>query len=192
MHSLLEHMSYDDITIQLLAEEADIARATFYRHYGSIDELLTEIFMDYSAQVRAFEENFEIDFEYLLDFNNIPPDYALFVIVDQHREVFKNLFLSSAQNRVTQTAMQIAVERVTMSFEHVREHYPELNTAFIVNHIAIVILGYLYWWIREGYPYDAEYMARLAHNVSMTGAMNMVGLGHLIIPASPDVWQLKA
>lgn len=43
MKDLLNEMDYEDITVSLLAERANINRKTFYAHYSSMNDLLREL-----------------------------------------------------------------------------------------------------------------------------------------------------
>lgn len=46
MLELLQKNSYDRMTVTALCKEAEITRATFYLHYGNLDDVLNEILND--------------------------------------------------------------------------------------------------------------------------------------------------
>ncbi len=47
LRGLLQSMKLEDITVQKLADEADITRKSFYNHYGNLYDVLDEIENDY-------------------------------------------------------------------------------------------------------------------------------------------------
>lgn len=51
--ALLEEHSIDDITVKALCEEADINRATFYRHYTDIYNLFEQLEKEMCAETSA-------------------------------------------------------------------------------------------------------------------------------------------
>lgn len=188
--SLLQRVPFDDITIQMITDEADVARVTFYRHYASVHELVEEVLEDYRQQLKAFEEKLVVSFDYVLDFNNLPPTYFIYSLIDQNREMVKNLFLSSEQNMIYTMLYQLGIQQIQATFENVSD-YPDLPTEFLAKQLVTHHLGCMFRWVREGFPHDVEYVARLTHYEGMLGTMNLIGLGHLIIMPDPDLWQLK-
>lgn len=53
---LMEREDYGNITVSALCQEADLARRTFYRHYETLDDLVTDIVADYVTEFLAWRD----------------------------------------------------------------------------------------------------------------------------------------
>lgn len=79
---LLDTKPLDNVTIQEICDKADVHRTTFYKHYGSIFDVINAISDEISkdlASVLAVLEKPEVWFDFLADF------------VDKYRHQLKNL-----------------------------------------------------------------------------------------------------
>jgi AcrR family transcriptional regulator len=189
--ALLRRTPYEEITIQNITDEADTARVTFYRHYSSKEELLLDALEDIRHALVVHEDAVSLSFDYNLDLNNPPPTLFGFLLIDADRPMVRNVFTSPAQNFVRRSLYQIMTERILLQLAD-SPQYADLPAQVIATHIATVVIGYMFWWVEQGFPLSAEAMARLAHSASICGALKLVGRDDLITMPSPNVWDFPA
>lgn len=183
--SLLREKPFEEIEIQAITDRADTARVTFYRHYGTKEELLLDIL---ERDYQTLQENrITPSFEDILDFRNIPPTYVMFSILAQERALSKNLFMSRVNTLIHQRMRQYIVEQVVLSAKN-SPQYANLPIVMIANHIASVAIANVSWWLIEDLPYSVEYMANITHWMAVCGALNMIGRGDLITMPNDHSW----
>lgn len=141
---LLKEKGFDKITIQDIADEADINRGTVYLHFEDkydlmdfcIDSYVDEMFTacSGSSEIKIKRESFMMLFDYL----------------GENRELYK-LLLENDKNSVFLKRMETAVEQqVRVALEHnsaKKDKKPEILIRFMVSGF----LGVVDLWIRD-YP----------------------------------------
>ena len=181
MVELLRKVPYADITIQMITNQADTARVTFYRHYGTKEELLMDLVREGTERFDIQTQDAPLSLDYLLDFNNIPPTYFMFSLYEQDRFLHKNLYTSPALTLLSNGFRTMSYHRILSVLKAGAEKYPELPMPFIAQHVMMVNWSYLYWWVVEDIPYSADHMGKLAHYTGMMGAFGLIGRTDLII-----------
>ena len=150
LFSLSLEIGYERVTVRKLTDRADIGYATFYRHYRSKDEIVTEYFLNLIEEVR----------------DNLKPEMShyeesliIYRIIDEHRDAV--LFGISLPRE--HPAIKPAWER---AFEIVRDLYDArigvpvpLNVS--VNHVVNSVVELLRWWLTSEDSYSHEEMAAM-------------------------------
>lgn len=72
---LLQNISYEKITVTALCKQAEITRATFYLHYGNIDDVLNEL-LDDALRITELDTSYTSDAEKMF-FHSKDMDAAL-------------------------------------------------------------------------------------------------------------------
>jgi len=162
---LIKEKPYDDIQIAEIAECADTGRVTFYRHYGSKDELLidflTQVYDDFVARIDAGGP------WNVLDFNEEPPMQDLFALVQEDRLLFKRLLTGPIISKLEVLIRDYIIERILCFDAEV--------APFEAHFIASAVIGNLKWWLAEDLPHSPAAMARTTHWLSISGVMAMRG-----------------
>lgn len=184
---LLREKSFEAIEIQEITERADTARVTFYRHYGTKEELMLDAIENIYQSLQPDLSVFSVDS--ILDLRQTPPSYFLFAFLEQDRQLHKKLFTGSVSALIQQRIRHYIVLHITMTFSSA-PRYADLPVGLIANHMASSVIGNVMWWLAEDVPYSAEYMARLSHGMGVTGAMTLIGRGDEVILPPPDSWRL--
>jgi AcrR family transcriptional regulator len=184
---LLLEKPLEKIEIQEITDRANSARVTFYRHYGTKEELL----LDTIEQVYAeFESRFAMpSIEQVLDFSQRPPVYALYEMFQEKRVLYKKLLTGTVSALIQQRLRHYIVQQVIQTFS-AAPNYANLPLFLIANHIASVVIGNIMWWLADDLPYSIEYMAQVTHWMSMSGALALVGRGGEIHPPSAEDWRI--
>jgi AcrR family transcriptional regulator len=185
--SLLRDKALEQVEIQEITDRANTARVTFYRHYGTKEELLIDIIEQIYGR---FEGLFTVlSVEQILDFRLTPPILPVFEMFETDRLFYKKLFNGTASALIQQRMRHYVVRQVTQTFGSA-PRYANLPLFLIANHIASVIVGNVMWWLSDDLSYSAAYMAQVTHWTSLMGAMSLVGRqGEIILPPEGE-WRL--
>lgn len=152
---LSENPGTTSLTVQKIADKAELNRATFYLHYVDINDLLQhlvlEIFDDLSQKLSPFLEIESMkDEEKLLGFL----DYF-----HQHRKLFAVLF-DGPQFKIK---LHELLKDFVQNRRGIRGAANQENLVSI-DLLAASLLGIIMWWIKEGTFYSSEY---IAHQISL-------------------------
>ncbi len=173
--SLLLEQAYETITIQEIAERADLNRATFYLHYGSKEELL----------VAALEEQFDA---LVAEGPSASPEQPIWSIeediqqtldyVAEHAALYKVLL----SERGTAYLMNRIVDYIAAYSEReLRASLPPGATTvaplpIIARHFAGSFFALLVWWLQNDRPRPAAEMAEMIKNLCVGGLQWGIGL----------------
>ena len=189
LFDLLHEKPFEAIDIQEITDRADTARVTFYRHYGTKEELLLDVIETiYQGMQAALQA---VSVESLMDFRQTPPNQILFDFLESDRALYKKLFTGSISAFIQQRLRHYIVQQVVLTFS-TAPRYADLPIALIANHIASCVIGNVMWWLSEDVPYSANYMARLTHWLSMLGVMTYIGRADELTLPPPDAWHITS
>ncbi|MEK3863231.1 TetR-like C-terminal domain-containing protein [Paenibacillus sp. FSL H7-0716] len=147
---LADNVEVSQLTVQKIANRAELNRATFYLHYEDINDLLRqivhEIFDDLSMKVEPLlQMKSNNEQEQLVTFLNYFYEYRkVFAVLIEHKGFKKhltNLLKSTVNKRRNMRNIDSTKEVVS------------------VDIIAASLLGIIMWWIKDGNQYSAEYIA---------------------------------
>jgi AcrR family transcriptional regulator len=184
---LLRQKPLEEIEIQEITEQANTARVTFYRHYGTREELLLDAIESIYQEIQTRLP--VVSVEHVLDFRQPPPGQILFEFLEADRALYKKLFTGSVCALIQQRLRHYIVQQVTLTFS-TSPHYADLPVGLVANHIASTMIGNMMWWLAEDVPYSAAYMARLTHWTALAGVMTVIGRGAELTLPPPEIWRL--
>ncbi|MFD1989825.1 TetR/AcrR family transcriptional regulator [Paenibacillus nicotianae] len=153
IYSLLQETEISKLTIQSLAERAELNRATFYLHYRDIEHLIDEIINE------VLNEMYETIYEKIQKSNDsasLPQIVALLEHIYNNASIYKVMLEDSQQFR--KKVFEMLVEVVYILGEN-KNH--EMNRAVAIPNeiVAASIIGIITWWLQEGVPYTPNYLA---------------------------------
>lgn len=178
--TLLREIPFETIEIQAITDRANTARVTFYRHYGTKEELLLDVLEGIYQELR--EKFFIHTIEPIFDFSQMPPVTPLFVFLAQDRVLYKKLLMGSASALIQLRVRRYIVELISTTFKAAPQ-YVDLPIYLIANQVASTMIGNIMWWLCDDLPILPEEMARLTHVMAWSGAMALVGRSGDIKPA---------
>lgn len=141
---------YDDVTIRDIAERADVAYSTFFRHYAGKDDLLVTLLKSAVG-----------DFKAILGHH---PDRSLeeegrliFQLVAEQQSFFRVLFSSQGTGSVLQRIRDEIAADILAALP------PELSIPreILANHIIASTLELIRWWLVNDRPYSVERMGAI-------------------------------
>ncbi|MGG3280486.1 TetR/AcrR family transcriptional regulator [Paenibacillus solani] len=147
---LSENVAITSLTVQKIANKAELNRATFYLHYVDINDLLRELVYDIFA-------NLEEILTPLLRLESLNDREQLLAVLDYfylHRKLFAVLVEEAGFKRKMHEVLKTFVQtrRSMRSFEG---DPPRVS----LDILAASLLGVIMWWIIEGNDYSSEFIA---------------------------------
>ena len=176
---LIPEKGFEAITIRDITERADIAYATFFRHYDSIELLLGEqiehVIQELETEARGSEGD-HIEAEGLLLFRHVESDYAL----------YRSLLGRRSSRAVVSRLKEVTIEAVR---PHAEAHYREVEEPSIpievaLNHIAAAAWELVAWWVANDMPHPPERMAKIYDELVVNATWVAVSGGK---PSAHDV-----
>ncbi|MBQ9953883.1 MAG: TetR/AcrR family transcriptional regulator [Eggerthellaceae bacterium] len=158
-------VDFSDVTIDMVAERADVHRSTVYRHFGSLEEILGDCLCEHFGRVNR----------------NLPPidDPGFFecaerALAESHREIMRNpvlysysrlerrgLTLDPAHLRLLVEQSNLFASATTRAFARKHGVEPE-SVDFLVTMQSITGSAIIDAWIEGGFQQSPEELARVS------------------------------
>lgn len=163
---------YDAISIQDIANEAETARITFYRHYDDKEDLLTDCL---NALYEGFVE--KIENELSTETAQISAPIQIFYEhLEAEKEFYQVLFSSLGTQTVVKRLTHYVSERMADQLDRLPlTPNPDIPIDIIANHVASAQIGLGIWWLEQNKPYPAEQMTELSMALSLNGVVGVLG-----------------
>jgi len=145
---LMAEKSFDDITIQDIADRANVNRGTVYLHYSDKFDLLDKIIEEHMTNMRSFCES------------AVDMDYKEATV--HCMEYLANNYLFFSTMLASEGASYFRSRFLRFNIEEFRkdiEKNDERNTDIIVQFAANAYVGIVEWWLKNGMPYPPRIMA---------------------------------
>ena len=164
---LLEKKNYEYITVKEICEKAGVNRSTFYLHYETMDDLLSES-LSYVIEKRnamySEEETLtreKIESCSLDDLVLITPTYIIpyLEFVKENKKVFVAALSQPSVFRVKHTFECLFNDYVTHIMA--RFHIPEADRRYMLTYYLNGMGAVIMAWIANGCREDIEHMAKL-------------------------------
>ncbi|MED4228759.1 TetR/AcrR family transcriptional regulator [Neobacillus cucumis] len=149
---LMSEKSFDDITIQDIADRADVNRGTIYLHYMDKYDLLDKMIEEHINNLRelchaasemTFQEGNYVWFEYFED------NYLFFstMLASKGAPTFRSRFL------------ELVIEEYRPEVDTSEGKNQGLSEDVFLQFFASAIVGAVEWWFKNGMPLPARVMA---------------------------------
>lgn len=173
---LVEEKGYDCLTIQDIADEAMINRATFYAHFKDKQDLYEQIF-DFA--VNAFTS--VIDSEQIIVSNRLKVQQIetllthIYINIHQNKNFFLTIMDGSSNEILRKKLAEIIYEKYEDILLRLKitENDIEVPIDFIIEYMTSIFVGTLHWWITSNTDMSPNHLARLV--------IKLVGNGHLTV-----------
>lgn len=158
---LLEQKPLDQISILEIASAANVGRATFYRHYPSIDALLDNLAADEIRRV----VNLSLGIMHLVD--NKAACLALCSYIDEHRTLWTTLLTGGAAGTIKEVLLRISREVAAETPSTPGNQIPkELGVILTVT----AMIETLSWWLNQDPPLPAKKVAHYIDQITTSKA----------------------
>lgn len=154
---LMTEKNFDDITIQDIADRANINRGTIYLHYQDKYDLLDKLIESHLKELYEMEE-----WACELDWNDALVPY--FEYFEQHFLFFSTMLASKdakgAPSSFRTQLLTYFMKGFRGEIDRESGKNEELNEDIMVQYAVTAYVGIIEWWIRNGMPYPPQVMAK--------------------------------
>lgn len=154
---LIEQFPEHAITVSMIAQYADLNRATFYAHYSNKEEFYEEILYDLLEGLREailspFEKNNRINVNTLA-----PTTVQIFEYIEKNKRIFYAMYTSHSEFN----------KRLEELFHHIfsKDIFIEVKSPIGIVHYETFLhyqtnatLGLIFSWIQGKFKFSAEFM----------------------------------
>ena len=171
---LVQEKKYDQITIQEIADRADVNRATFYLHYGSKEELLADslekYFDELVQQIATITAHKPI-------WESPEADELVFEHVAEHAELYRVLLGENGMgyviNRIIDYVAEFSEQQLRAGLGVIELQLP---IEIMARHIAGSLYALVTWWLMNDMPYTPHEMAEMTIRLCVTGTAPVTNL----------------
>ena len=157
---LLEKRSLDKITVRQICQEAGVNRQTFYYHFGSMDDFLTECMNTAFTGVLG-ESNVPLRWEDGL--------YKLLTALRGRKNIIHNIFFSSyrgnLENFMNDYARAILMKAVSECAKRNQIQVSEADQIIVARFYRYVFVGLLIQYIQDDMAEKPEAIMRRCHRI---------------------------
>ncbi len=136
MLQLLPARGWDDLTIQEICERANVGRSTFYMHYRSKDDLLSESLNDLRdvLSTAVTEDSEQLAF--------IP---GLLAHMVEQRRIFKTVIGRRSGQGVERRFREMVFQLIDQDIA--KRNYPKVQQQMIGRYLAGGLVDLMAWWV---------------------------------------------
>ncbi len=155
--ALILEKGYRNVTIQDVAERADIGYRTFFRHYDGLDALLLDVVQ---SVMNELDERLDI-YRPVENLSGAMTQKGaqLFAYVREHEPIFRVLLLDDSVRFLLQPLLQRVRARVEQALMALTD--TPLPLSVVANHLTLSTLALMRWWLEFDFPYDARRMGQI-------------------------------
>lgn len=176
---LVEEKGFEQVTVQNIADEAMINRATFYAHYKDKQDLYEKIF---DLAVESFTSI--LDFEDFVQGNRIKirkieaAMTELFLHIQKNRSFYLTIMDASAIEIIRKKLGLILTERYQEIFSTLKitEGDLEVPLDFIIDYMTSIFVGTLHWWLTAETTMTPDHLAKLVIKLVANGHLTVLGI----------------
>lgn len=162
---LIDERGYDAITIQDIVDRANVARTTFYVHYGSKDDLLMSC---HEAIVSQFQSGllYPLSREELLSPEAPAGMTATYHHLEEVRGQVYPMFQGKDGPLILRRIRDWSAEQIEANL---RAAFAEADSIFPLDVVATYLAGaqltLMHWWLEKRQPHTAESLALILHRL---------------------------
>lgn len=169
---LTEKYTEDEITVSMIAQYADLNRATFYAHYSNKEDFIEAALCDLLEGLReAILSPFEN--ENKINVNSLAPTTVqIFEYVEKNNRIFYALYNSHAdfKKRLEELFYQIFSDDI---FIETKSTVGQVNYQMFIHYQSQATLGLIFYWIQGNFQYSAQFMMDQLTIFSNTQVINL-------------------
>jgi AcrR family transcriptional regulator len=185
MQYLMAEKGYEQVTVEELAERADIGRTTFYLHYSAKQDLLLEQFNELLGQLAEQLSQIPIS-SWSQQGELLPTDTApgrpismIFEHAAANEDLYRIVLQGEGVDQASERLQTMMTDAVNAYLSHKLEDKSErMNLEFPVdlfgNYFAGALLGMIKWWLEAGRPYSPQEMEAIFFKMFLPGASQVL------------------
>ena len=167
--TLLSKKELNKITVSEICKIADINRATFYRYYLDVYDLLNHIEKDFEEELKNAYHPENEDENTIFLFSK-----SMLTVFLENKELVKILFSTNENIYFLNNILEIAYEKCKEKWQ---KELPELSTEDM-EYAAIFIfngaLGVVNFWVKNNFNKDIDEISRIIEKLSHSGTRRFI------------------
>lgn len=149
---LMSEKSFDDITIQDIANRADVNRGTIYLHYTDKYDLLDKMIEEHINNLRELcQSASEMTFQ--------EGNYVWFEYFERNYLFFSTMLASKGAPYFRSRFLELIVDEYKPEVDTTEGKNQGLSEDVILQFFASAIVGAVEWWFKNEMPLPARIMA---------------------------------
>lgn len=149
---LMSEKKFDDITIQDIADKANVNRGTIYLHYLDKFDLLDKIIEEHISRLTEIcETASEMDF--------IESTVICFEYFERHYLFFSTMLVSEGAPYFRNRYLAFLIKDFRAEVDITQGKNSGMNEDILVQFIAAAYVRVMEWWLTNEMPYPPEVMA---------------------------------
>jgi AcrR family transcriptional regulator len=172
LFSLVMEKDYSAITIKEIAERADVAYITFFRHYDSIDELLVEGLAEGLLELQSRIERVTREAQELP--GGVSEGRVIFEHVQERKELYTILLNSQGAHQIRKRVRDTIAGLFQTTCRPLQTNQGIVSGEVAANHIAASILALIEWWLDQDLRYPVERMAQIYYTLILRATLDTV------------------
>jgi AcrR family transcriptional regulator len=150
---LMTEKNFDDITIQDIADRANINRGTIYLHYQDKFDLLDKLIQGHINELGEMGE-----WACKLDWGNaLIPFFEYF---EKNYLFFSTMLASKGAPSFRSRLLEFVMEGFKGEIDKDSERNTDLSEDVMLQYAGVAYVGIIEWWIRNGMPYPPQVIAK--------------------------------
>lgn len=177
---LIGERTYDAITIQEIADRANVGRTTFYLHYSTKDDLFMNC---HEAIVTEFLSkplfSHPLSHEELLSPNVPLVKTAAFRHLEEARTRLNSIFQGKDGSLILRRIRDLSAQKIEANLRAVFTE-TDSTTPFevLANYLAGAQIALVQWWLEKRRSHTPEKMAQTLHRLQTTTIREALGLSN--------------
>lgn len=160
---LLEEMDIEKISVNRIAERAQINRVTFYLHYQDLQDMLEKMADEMVADILEAVSIYEEKLEHVKSEGWVILEALLIYIADNAR--FYKIVLNSRRSPIFTDRLFLLVGEMISEYQNKKVDSANISEDHIQNDIAIwystaALIGTIITWLKNDMPYTPTYLAK--------------------------------
>lgn len=176
---LVEKKGYEQVTVQDIADEAMINRATFYAHYKDKQDLYERIFdlaLDSFSGILSSEDIVQGN---RIRLKNVETTMtAIFQHIHDNRQFYLTIMDGSAIEVIRQKLGILLPMRYAEIFSSLRITESDIDVPldFVIEYITSIFVGTLHWWLTAETTMPPNQLAKLVIKLVANGHLTVLGI----------------
>lgn len=167
--SLLEKKDIGTISVTEICEKADVNRATFYRYYLDIYDLLKNIQDSFVNEIKASDAMLHFQDYTVYDFTR-----EILEIFYHNKKLVKILFDTNNSIYFITEVLEVAYEKASSKW---RSNYPDMDESEI-EYAAVYVfngaLGVINFWIKNNFDEDIDDVSKYIERLTLDGTRKFI------------------
>ena len=166
---LMEKKDIKKITVSEICSLADINRATFYRYYLDVYDLLDKIEEDFVGELKDTSQKSLTEDYTVASFANV----LLTVFLD-NKKLVKILFNSKSTTHLLNEVLEIAYIKCKSKWEHDLPNLNEEDVEYASLFIFNGALGVINFWVKNDFDKEPEEISKIIEQLSYFGTKRFI------------------